>query len=311
MALQEMDISWQVLRRIVQEWAGTATELSEVKSLVGGCINTTLALFAKDGSRAVLKISPHRVNRDYMRESMQLQLLRDVGLPVPKVYAWKIASLDDPHSYLLMEYVDGIDLGTAKKQCTPEQCDDLQRHLAELVLHMHDRTAEQYFRVAEENGPRFDSWPKFYRYVYDPILDEVTKTAPLPVKIKKQLGKIHDRLDRLIAHDDRPRLAHWDIWATNVLAGPDESGKWRITALLDPMCRYAHAEAELAYMEMFHTITPAFMKEYQKTRRLGPGYHQLRKWIYEVYPLLNHVRLFGHNYVKPLIAAIEKAATLI
>ena len=56
MSLQENDISWQVLRRIVHDWAGSAAELSEVKPLEGGCINTTLALMTKSGPRAVLKI---------------------------------------------------------------------------------------------------------------------------------------------------------------------------------------------------------------------------------------------------------------
>ena len=40
----EIDISWQALRRIVQEWAGTSAELSEFVPLHGGQINTTLEL---------------------------------------------------------------------------------------------------------------------------------------------------------------------------------------------------------------------------------------------------------------------------
>ena len=42
MPVQETDISWQVLRRIVHDWVGAAAELAEVKPLVGGCINTTV-----------------------------------------------------------------------------------------------------------------------------------------------------------------------------------------------------------------------------------------------------------------------------
>ena len=45
MPLHESDISWQLLRRIVHDWLGASAELTEVKPLVGGCINTTLALF--------------------------------------------------------------------------------------------------------------------------------------------------------------------------------------------------------------------------------------------------------------------------
>ena len=39
-------------------------------------------------------------------------------------------------------------------------------------------------------------------------------------------------------------------------------------------CKYAHTEAEIAYMELFHTITPAFLRAYQQGRRLHPDYHR-------------------------------------
>jgi len=311
MALRETDISWQVLRRIVHDWAGTAAELAEVRSLVGGCVNTTLSLQTREGLKAVLKIAPHRVNPLFMREAMQLQLLGEAGMPVPRVYAWKIATLDDPHSYLLMEHVDGVDLGQARKQCTAEQFDDVQRHLADLLVKLHGHTGEQYFRPASENAVRFDSWPAFYRHVYDPIWQDVAKSPLLPAKTRKQIARIHDRLEKLVAHEDRPRLVHWDVWATNVLAGPDENGKWRIRALLDPNCKYAHAEAEIAYLELFHTITPTFLKEYQQTYRLSNEYHKVRKLVYQVYPLLNHVHIFGGAYVAPLTAAAERAAGVV
>src|SRR3954447_25504283 len=133
MSIHESDISWQVLRQIVQDWAGTSAELAEVKPLDGGMINTTLCLTLGDGQRAVLKISPHRVNRDYEREVHQLNLLRSMGIPTPEVYRLDIGSLDDPRSYILMEYIDACDLAEAKHRCTMSEFDDLQVHLAEIV----------------------------------------------------------------------------------------------------------------------------------------------------------------------------------
>jgi fructosamine-3-kinase len=311
MALQEMDISWQVLRRIVQDWAGESAELTEAKSLVGGCINTTLALSTKGGAKAVLKISPHRVNRQYAREAHQLRLLRKLGLPAPEVYACHMASLDNPHSFLLMEHLEGMDLVHAKKAATPDEFAGIQRHLAELVLAMHGNTGPQYHREVSEEVPHFESWPEFYRHVYDPIWADVAKSPVMPPKTRKVMNKIHDRLERLIAHDDRPRLVHWDIWATNILAAPDAQGQWRITGLLDPNCKFAHAEAEIAYMELFQTITPAFLDAYQQAHKLSSTYHQLRKHIYQLYPLMNHVNLFGNGYVKALLAAVEKVGALV
>ncbi len=90
-----------------------------------------------------------------------------------------------------------------------------------------------------------------------------------------------------------------------------DDGKWRICAVLDPECKYAHAEAELAYLDLFHTTTPAFTKAYQHERKLRPEYHQVRKPVYQLYSLLNHFRLFGQDYAKPLCAQAEKVGALV
>jgi fructosamine-3-kinase len=88
---------------------------------------------------------------------------------------------------------------------------------------------------------------------------------------------VHEKLDRLLAHGDQPRLVHWDIWNTNILAQTNGDGKYHIAALLDPNCKFAHAEAEIAYMELFHTITPPFMKAYQHQHKLPAEYHKVRR----------------------------------
>jgi len=69
MSMGEIDISWEVLRRIVRDWAGESVEPQQFEPLHGGCINTTLALKLNDGRKFVLKISPHRVDRAYEREA--------------------------------------------------------------------------------------------------------------------------------------------------------------------------------------------------------------------------------------------------
>lgn len=300
-----------MLRRIAQDWAGEAAELIEVKPLVGGAISTTLCLTLKDGTKAVLKISPHRVNKAFVREAAQLKLMRDLGLPAPQVYVCHIAHLDNPHSYLLMEFIEGVQLADVKQQVSPAEFDQLQENLAGLVLTLHRQTSGKYHRVACEDAELFESWPKFYRHVYDPIWHDVEKNGNLPVKLRKQIGKVHERLERLISHDDQPRLVHWDIWSSNILARRNGDDKFKISGILDPNCKYAHAEAEIAYMDLFHTITPAFTKAYQQEHKLADSYHRVRKHIYQLYPLINHVHLFGSEYLKPLTATAEKLATIV
>jgi len=120
---------------------------SEVKPLDGGSVSTTVAITATTGDRAVLKITQHRVDRAYADEACQLNLLRELGLPVPQVYRWEIGTLDRPFSYLLEEFVDGKDLAAVKACCTPDEFDALQTDLAEVVLRLHANTSSQYMAL--------------------------------------------------------------------------------------------------------------------------------------------------------------------
>lgn len=311
MAGHGADISWDALRRIVRTWDESAADLKEVVQLEGGMVNTTLALTLGDGRKVVLKVTPHRVDRSHADEAVQLELLRDVGLPVPKVLAWQIGTLDDPFSYILMEFVEGKDLAAAKAACSAAEYDALQTHLAELLLTLHSKTGPGFMRVCGADTKRHENWPAFYREVFDAIWREVEKSSALPVKCRKTVGRVHDRLDRLLACDGPPRLLHWDVWSTNLLTRCHGQEGWRICAVLDPNCKYGHPEAEIAYMELFHTATPTFLKTYQRDRKLPPEYHQVRKPIYHLYTLLNHLRLFGQEYLKPTLTAVEKVAPLV
>jgi aminoglycoside phosphotransferase (APT) family kinase protein len=176
MSMGEIDISWQALRRIVQDWAGTSAELKEFIPLHGGHINTTLDLHLTDGRRLVIKVSPHRVDKSYEREAYQLTLLKNCGIPVPEVYTWKIGSLDDPFSYILLEFVKGVDFGEARKQCTIDEFDVLQAEFAEIVATMHANTNAKYMRVTE-GCTAFDAWHGLRRVA-----------GVLPVRLRRDLA---------------------------------------------------------------------------------------------------------------------------
>jgi fructosamine-3-kinase len=316
------EVSWQTLRRIVHEWSGDQAEIEQVSSLDGGSISTTILIVTKSGDRAVLKLSPHRVDPTYEREAHQLDLLRELGLPAPRVFGFHVGTLDRPDSYLLIEHMSGANLHDVRKEASADDFDDLQRQLAEFVVAIHCRTGARYGRIetVAKNGGNLAAaggtnghatWPQFFRSLYDTIWHECEKHAALPAKSRRTIGKIHARLDDLIAHGDRPRLTHGDLWWSNVLADRDTGGRWRITGILDPNCKYAHAESELAYLELFQTTTPAFIKTYQQTFKLGEEYHRVRKAVYQLYELINHVNLFGERYLKPMQATLDKVAPLV
>ncbi len=305
------DISWQSLGRIVREWAGAPAELAEVIPLNGGSVNNTLLLVTGDRRKAVLKITPHRVNRELANEAFQLQHLRAIGIPVPEVYASRIASLEDPNSFILMEHVEGITLADARVKLSEEDYDALQHELAKLVLKLHAHTRDTYGKLDAGGNHRTHDWPAFYRSMHDHAVQAVEHLKDVPLKMRRKIEKLHGRLDQYLHHHDQPRLCHGDLWSKNVMVAQGGGGAWRIRALLDPNLRYAHAECELAYLDLFDTCTKRFKRDYQAGHKLDDEYHRVRKPIYQLYPMLNNVQFFGHAYVAPMMQVAERATALV
>jgi fructosamine-3-kinase len=92
-------------------------------------------------------------------------------------------------------------------------------------------------------------------------------------------------------------LIHGDVWTTNVLASGEE-----ITAFLDPAIYFAHSEIELAFTKLFGTFGRSFFDHYHQLRPIEAGFFEERCDLYNLYPLLVHVRLFGGTYV----ASVER-----
>lgn len=66
---------------------------------------------------------------------------------------------------------------------------------------------------------------------------------------------------------------------------------------IDPAISYGHPEIELAFTTLFGTFGRDFFEAYEARRPLEPGFHELRKDLYNLYPRLVHLRLFGRSYL--------------
>jgi len=99
---------------------------------------------------------------------------------------------------------------------------------------------------------------------------------------------------------ERPSLIHGDMWGGNVLC---RNGA--VAGFVDPAIYYADAEIELAFSTLFSTFGDAFFSRYRELRDIRPGFFETRVPLYNLYPLLVHVRLFGGGYV----AQVERTLT--
>jgi fructosamine-3-kinase len=80
----------------------------------------------------------------------------------------------------------------------------------------------------------------------------------------------------------------------------------RIAGFIDPAIHWAHPEIELAFGTLFGPFGEAFFARYRDMAPLAPGFFEARRDLYNLYPLLVHVQLFGGGYVNSVAQTLEK-----
>ena len=114
------------------------------------------------------------------------------------------------------------------------------------------------------------------------------------------LERLCGRLERYINEPPAVSLIHGDLWDGNVLVRDG-----RIAGFIDPALYYADPEIELAFSTLFNNFGEAFFARYREHRPLAPGFFEVRRDLYNLYPLLVHSVLFGAHYtgaVKSILA---------
>jgi fructosamine-3-kinase len=83
---------------------------------------------------------------------------------------------------------------------------------------------------------------------------------------------------------------HGDLWSGNYSF--DASGQ---PVVFDPAIYYGDRETDIAMTELFGGFPAAFYAAYREAYPLDPGY-SVRKTLYNLYHILNHLNLFGGGY---------------
>jgi fructosamine-3-kinase len=240
--------------------------LAQAEALAGGNLSQILALTLADGRRAVVKNGPAP-----RAEAEMLRVIAASGAPAPAVLA-----VDD--QALVMELLPaGGSLSNAWAS------------LGSAIATLHGARGERYGwpedysfgQVAIANGWSGD-WPRFWAE------RRLLCHAPhLPAALARRLERLAADLPNRLPARPSPALLHGDLWGGNVLVHDD-----RVSGLIDPACYYGHAEVDFAMLSLFDNPAPAFHDTYGARE---PGNAE-RLPVYQLWPALAHLRLFGSGY---------------
>lgn len=156
--------------------------------------------------------------------------------------------------------------------------------LVDVLDHLHRPTSQRlgwdadyaFGPVAISNG-RTDDWIAFWA--------EKRLDCHLP-HIEPHLADRVSRLADLLPMAPPAALLHGDLWGGNILIEENH-----VSGLIDPACYYGDREVDLAMLSLFDQPPVAFYD----ACGLAPGWQE-RQPVYQLWPLLVHVRLFGGAY---------------
>lgn len=253
------------------------------RPLAGGDINEAYEVELDSGERVFVKTNPHTPPRMFEAEARGLEFLRrglasDSSLVVPQVR-------HQGGDFLVLELLD---------RSSEDQSDDLGRGLAELHLssaEMFGAPEPNFIGTLGQINEPLPKWVDFFRERRLNVQLELPGARRLiDAECRRRFEILFNRLEELLVPEEQPARLHGDLWGGNWFAstkGP---------AIFDPAAYGGHREVDWAMMKLFGGFSERTFAAYNEVYPLSPGYQE-RLFVYQLYPLLVHVNLFGSSYV--------------
>ncbi|PWN07871.1 fructosamine kinase family protein [Rhodohalobacter mucosus] len=270
--------------------------VSSAKTVSGGSINQAYQLETNQGA-LFLKINVSAPEDFFEKEAEGLKLLKSAGsgLRIPEVIAAEKPINGSP-GFLLMEFIDSGSSGDSFA-------------FGANLAHLHQTNSDQFGLDAEnyigslpQSNNWHSNWPGFFSEErIRPQLRMAIKSGKMDSRVLKQWDRIEPLLYDLMPETE-PSLIHGDLWGGNYLF--DTNGD---AVLIDPAVYYGHPEMDLAFSHMFGGFSGEFYRGYESVSPQPSGFSE-RKPLYNLYPLLVHVNLFGGHYVSQAEAVLKRFA---
>lgn len=277
---------WNFISEHISIATNTAFKAISVLPVVGGDINAAFHLQASKQSYFVKLNKAHLISM-FEAEFIGLQNIaqtRSIAVPQPIV-----CGKTESQAFLVLDY---IEFGTTSKVS--------ERRLGEQLAALH-QIPHAYFGWHRDNtigstaqiNTQNDNWVNFWRD--NRLAFQLNLAANHGYG--GQLQRLGERLccDLKVFFSDhyvQPSLLHGDLWAGN--AAVNKQGQ---PVIFDPACYYGDREADIAMTELFGGFSQDFYASYNQAWPLNDGY-SVRKKLYNLYHILNHLNLFGGGYLK-------------
>lgn len=274
--------------------------VTDTRPVSGGDINEAYRVRLTDGRTVFVKTNAGAHPRMFQCEARGLAWLAEADcVRVPEVLAVSAPDAEEPTTgphFLILEFL-------APGRRARNYDESLGRGLAELHLAGADSFGldhDNFIATLEQTNRAFASWSDFYgscRLV--PLAERAVTHGLAPQSWRQRFAKLAQCMatSELCGPPEPPARLHGDLWSGNVHT--DDSGH---PCLIDPAVYGGHREIDLAMLALFGGLDERVLDAYHERYPLATGWRE-RVPLYQLYPLLVHVNLFGSGYV----ASVERA----
>ena len=282
----------KIYTQIISETLGPLTELKSASLIAAGNHNQGIRLETTEGI-FFLKLNFDHERSILAKEAEGLQKLRkSTFLKIPLTYGQ--GRIED-YNYLLSEFIP-----SSRQQL--DYWENLGLGLAQLHLNTSKQfgfDSDNYIASLHQKNHPVDNWTDFFvEQRLEPMLGKAYFDGIIPLDFLKRFQTIYPKLESIFPKE-KPALLHGDIWSGNVIC--DGEGQ---PCLIDPAVYYGHREMDMAFSKLFGGFDSKFYDAYDSIVPLEPDFDS-RMGIYNLYPLLVHLNLFGTAYL-PGIEKIVK-----
>ncbi len=267
----------------LSETLGKNIRLQWVRDLPGGDINRA-ALISDGNTDWFLKYHTNAPDGMFAAEANALSEISNQGcIRVPSPLAF---GSEGDTAWLVLEYLELTSNGPASL---------LGQQLAALhavTCKQHGWSRDNYIGSTPQYNTPCENWAEFWRdYRLKPQL-EMAQAAGHGGRILSKGERLLENIDELMdGHQPAASLLHGDLWAGNKAFTTDGQ-----PVIFDPASYYGDRETDIAMTELFGGFTADFYAAYQAHSPLPDGY-RLRRDLYNLYHMLNHLNLFGGGYL--------------
>lgn len=251
----------------------------------GGSINAVYCL-QTNSTKYLLKLNNrYRFPDMFKREAEGLSTISKTGtISTPKLI---LRGDSNEESFLLLEWID-----------TRRPTRMASTLLGEQLAQMHRSTAEgfgfqtdNYIGSLPQSNIRHNKWSDFFiNERLMPMVQMATDKRYLNAADLHNFEQLYKNLPGLF-DEEPPSLIHGDLWGGNYLIGTDEK-----PYLIDPAVSYGHREFDMAMTMLFGGFSQEFYTAYYEAFPLAKGWRE-RTDLWNLYPLLVHLNLFGIGYL--------------